>query len=44
MKEAGVVRGKAFLTNAVKHFKCEPRGKRRTHSRPNAGEIGACRW
>ncbi len=37
-------RGEAFLTNAVKHFKCELRGKRRIHSRQNAGEIGAGRW
>ena len=32
------------MTNAVKHFKFEPRGKRRIHSKPNAGEIQACRW
>jgi len=38
------MRGEAFLTSAVKHFKRKPRGKRRIHSRPNAGEIGACRW
>src|SRR5690606_22217119 len=31
-------------TNAVKHFKFEPRGKRRIHQKPNAGEISACRW
>jgi len=44
MKEAGVERGDTFVTNAVKHFKFEPRGKRRIHSKPNAGEIDACRW
>ncbi len=33
-----------FVSNAVKHFKFEPRGKRRIHSKPNAGEIEACRW
>ena len=33
-----------YLTNAVKHFKWEPRGKRRLHKTPNAGEVTACRW
>ena len=33
-----------YVTNAVKHFKFEPRGKRRIHKKPNAGEIEACRW
>lgn len=37
-------RGQCFVTNAVKHFKFEPRGKRRLHKRPDAGEIDACRW
>jgi DNA polymerase len=32
------------VTNAVKHFKFEPRGRKRIHSKPNAGEIRACRW
>ncbi len=41
---AGLDREKAFLTNAVKHFKYETRGKRRIHQRPNAGEVIACRW
>lgn len=41
---AGIDRAEAFLTNAVKHFKFEPRGKRRIHSKPGAGEIQACRW
>ena len=35
---------KVYVTNAVKHFKFEPRGKRRIHSKPNAGEVQACRW
>jgi len=42
--EAGILRERIYLTNAVKHFKFEPRGKRRLHARPNAGEIQACRW
>ena len=33
-----------YVTNAVKHFKHEPRGKRRIHAKPNAGEVKACRW
>ena len=44
LDEAGVDRTKSYVTNAVKHFKFEPRGKRRIHSRPNAGEIQACRF
>lgn len=42
--EAGIERRKTYVTNAVKHFKFVPRGKRRIHSKPNAGEIQACRW
>ncbi|MET4896213.1 UdgX family uracil-DNA binding protein [Sphingomonadaceae bacterium jetA1] len=42
--EAGIDRAAAYITNAVKHFKFEPRGKRRIHESPNAGEIQACRW
>ncbi|WP_380871813.1 uracil-DNA glycosylase [Sphingomonas sp. DBB INV C78] len=42
--DAGLDRARLYLTNAVKHFKFEPRGKRRLHARPNAGEIEACRW
>ena len=42
--EADIPRGQIFVTNAVKHFKYELRGKRRLHKRPNAGEIEACRW
>ena len=41
---AGVDRGTVYVTNAVKHFKFEQRGKRRIHSKPGAGEIEACRW
>jgi len=41
---AGVDRSRLYLTNAVKHFKFEPRGKRRIHAKPDAGEIEACRW
>jgi DNA polymerase len=44
LAEAGIDRGKVFVTNAVKHFKHELRGKRRLHKRPDAGEISACRW
>jgi DNA polymerase len=44
LAEAGVPRAEAYLTNAVKHFKHELRGKRRIHSKPDAGEIRACRW
>ena len=43
LKEAGVDRTKVYVTNAVKHFKFEPRGKRRLHKRPSAGEIMVCR-
>jgi DNA polymerase len=44
VEEAGIDRRKVFVTNAVKHFKFEPRGKRRLHKRPNAYEIERCRW
>jgi uracil-DNA glycosylase len=40
---AGIDRGRVYVTNVVKHFKWEPRGKRRIHAKPNAGEIAACR-
>jgi len=43
LEEAGIDRRKVYVTNAVKHFKWEPRGKRRIHKKPNAAEIGACR-
>jgi DNA polymerase len=42
LAEAGIPRDRAYVTNAVKHFKFEPRGKRRIHQRPHAREIGAC--
>jgi len=41
--EAGIDRSQVYVTNAVKHFKFEERGKRRIHAKPNAAEIGACR-
>jgi uracil-DNA glycosylase len=40
---AGIPRGEVYVTNAVKHFKWEPRGKRRIHQKPNLGEVRACR-
>ncbi len=43
MTEAGIDRAKAYVTNAVKHFKWEPRGKRRIHQKPNTAEMAACR-
>ena len=42
--EAGIERREVFVTNAVKHFKWEPRGKRRLHKKPSAHEIDRCRW
>ena len=42
LAEAGIARDRVYVTNAVKHFKFEPRGKRRIHQRPHAREIGAC--
>lgn len=44
LENAGIDRAQTYISNAVKHFKFEPRGKRRIHSKPNAGEISACRW
>ncbi|MGI2031631.1 UdgX family uracil-DNA binding protein [Rhizobium panacihumi] len=41
---AGMDRRRLYVTNAVKHFKYEPRGKRRIHQRPNMGEVQQCRW
>jgi DNA polymerase len=41
---AGVPRSRVWVTNAVKHFKHERRGKRRLHKTPDAGEIAACDW
>ena len=45
LAEAGIDRKRAYVTNAVKHFKFEPRGKLRLHKKPNASEINVCkRW
>lgn len=44
MAEAGVDRERAYVTNAVKHFKFVPRGKKRLHQRPNMGEVKACKF
>ena len=41
--EAGIDRAQVYLTNAVKHFKWTPSGKRRIHARPHASEVQACR-
>ncbi len=43
LEAAGIDRGRVYITNAVKHFKWKPQGKRRLHQRPNAAEISACR-
>ena len=43
LEEAGIDRKQTYVTNVVKHFKWEPRGKRRIHKKPNAMEIAACR-
>src|SRR5438045_3229986 len=43
LEEAGINRKEVYVTNAVKHFKWEPRGKRRIHKKPNSREIAACR-
>jgi DNA polymerase len=43
LAEAGINRDEVYVTNAVKHFKWEPRGKRRIHQKPNSREIAACR-
>jgi uracil-DNA glycosylase len=43
LEEAGIDRSDVYVTNAVKHFKWEPRGKRRIHKKPNSREIAACR-
>jgi DNA polymerase len=44
LAEAGIERSGIYITNAVKHFKNEPRGKRRIHKKPDTSEIDACRW
>ena len=43
LEEVGINRDEVYVTNVVKHFKWEPRGKRRIHKKPNAREIAACR-
>lgn len=43
LEEAGVDRSELYVTNAVKHFKFEPRGKRRIHKKPSVTEVSACR-
>jgi uracil-DNA glycosylase family protein len=43
LAEVGLARGDVYMTNAVKHFKWEPRGKRRIHQKPRVSEIRACR-
>ncbi len=43
LEEAGINRKEVYVTNVVKHFKWEPRGKRRIHQRPNSRDIAACR-
>ena len=44
LADAGIPRAETFVTNAVKHFKFEPRGKRRLHKKPNTQEIERCHW
>ncbi|AMN39188.1 UdgX family uracil-DNA binding protein [Rhodoplanes sp. Z2-YC6860] len=44
LAEAGIDRARVYVTNAVKHFKYEPRGKHRIHKTPNNAEIDHCRW
>ena len=44
VEKVGIDRARVYVTNAVKHFKFEPRGKRRIHQRPDAGEVQACRF
>ena len=44
LEDAGISRKIVYVTNAVKHFKYEMRGKKRIHQKPNAGEVRACKW
>ncbi len=44
LRLAGIERDRLYVTNAVKHFKYQPRGKRRIHQKPNMGEVRQCRW
>src|SRR5438309_2100332 len=43
LADAGIDRARTYVTNAVKHFKWQPRGKRRIHQKPNAAEMAACK-
>ena len=43
LEKAGIDRGRVYVTNAVKHFKWKPKGKRRIHEKPNTAEVAACR-
>ena len=43
LEEAGILRSQVYITNAVKHFKFEERGKRRIHKKPSSSEVNACR-
>lgn len=44
LEKVGIERDRVYVTNAVKHFKFQPRGKKRLHQRPNAGEVQACKF
>ena len=44
VEKVGIDRSRVYVTNAVKHFKFEPRGKRRIHQRPDGGEVAACKF
>lgn len=44
LEKAGIDRGSVYVTNAVKHFKNVPRGKKRIHKKPDTGEIEICKW
>ena len=44
VEKVGIDRSRVYVTNAVKHFKFEPRGKRRIHQRPDGGEVSACKF
>jgi uracil-DNA glycosylase family protein len=44
LEAANIERDSVYITNAIKHFKNEPRGKRRIHKKPDASEIDACHW
>ncbi len=44
LEDAGIDRSTVYVTNAVKHFKFEPRGKKRIHKKPETPEVEACKW